>query len=241
MRRSRIVFGFAAVCCLASCDEGRLFPDNSGRTEEGRTAVFSAVVSGADTWPSGYTIALAGFAESEDYAVTSRNIAVSADGICAAELTGLPASVAVVELCALDRLRRRVATFASAACAAADDIVRLQVDTVDVSMAAAVQQEVFNPTCAQCHGGAAFAAAGLNLTEGRSFAELVGVASTKAPGTLRVSPGSSDESLLYRILAGNESAAWGYDHSVEVVRQEKLQLIKNWIDHGAQYNYGIQN
>lgn len=228
-----------ALCCV-SCDEGRLSPVDAGTDTSGRTAVLSADIVGADTWPAGYTLALAGFAEGDGYAVASRNIGTS-DGPHSVELAGLPSEVAVVEFCALDRLRRRVATFLSVACREGGETIRLQASAVDVSMSAAVQREIFTPTCAQCHGGAAFAAAGLHLTEGRSFAELVGVESVKEPGVPRVVPGQSGAGLLYRILSGNGSAAWGYDHSVEVVEQEKLELIKNWIDHGAQYNYGIQN
>ncbi len=52
---------------------------------------------------------------------------------------------------------------------------------------------------------------------------------------MRVEPGHSSSSVLYRILSTDESAGWNYDHSVEVVASEKLDLIKNWIDAGAKY------
>ncbi|MDE6814045.1 MAG: hypothetical protein K2J28_09515, partial [Duncaniella sp.] len=60
--------------------------------------------------------------------------------------------------------------------------------------------------------------------------------SVKLPDMNRVKPGESGESVLYLILGGNVSSSWSYDHSVEVVRQEKLDLIRNWIDGGANPN-----
>ncbi len=97
-------------------------------------------------------------------------------------------------------------------------------------MSSAVQLEIFNPTCAQCHGGNGHAAAGLDLLAGNSFDNLISVPSRKIPGMDRVAPGKSAESELFLILNSDISADWNYDHSVEVVRQEKLDLIRNWID-----------
>ncbi|MDE6120330.1 MAG: hypothetical protein K2F63_00920, partial [Muribaculaceae bacterium] len=82
----------------------------------------------------------------------------------------------------------------------------------------------------QCHGASGFAAAGLDLTGPGSFSRLIGVSATKVPGALRVAPGNSNESVLYNILSTDASAAWSYDHSVEVVDPKRLELIKNWID-----------
>ncbi len=102
-------------------------------------------------------------------------------------------------------------------------------------MAGAIQKDIFNTTCVQCHGGNNFAAAGLNLTEGHSWDNMIGVLSTKDSDRYRVKPGDSSNSILYMILSGDYSANWHYDHSVEVVKQEKLDLIRDWIDNGANH------
>lgn len=223
----------AMAIALAACDEGRI-PDVQIETRrEGLSARASMPVKGYESWPAGYTLALAAFNDGNEFAVISKNISVGEKGICNVVLTGIPTDANSVELCAIDRLRRRIATFATMPADAATDTIRFESETLDLSMFGAIQREVFNTTCTQCHGGAGFAAAGLNLTAGKSYADLVGCVSAKQPGELRVDPGAPDRSLLYRILASDESATWSYDHSVEVTAQETLDLIHNWIENGA--------
>lgn len=216
--------------CLASCDEGRIYNDDTVQTEDGGAAYFSGIVTGADTWSQGYTLTLAGFEDGNEYALISKNIDISAaDGKCDVMLSGIPTDVTTIELCVIDRLRRRVASFISAAYNA-QTTLQINAELVDMSMSAAVQTEIFNTTCVQCHGGNGHAAAGLELLEGNSFGNLISIPSRKIPGMDRVTPGQSGESELFLILDTDISADWNYDHSVEVVRQEKLDLIRNWID-----------
>lgn len=219
---------------LLSCDEGRIYNDDTVQTEEGGSARFSGKVNGTETWSRGYTLALAGFGEGNDYALISKNIETSViEGSCDITLSGIPAEVTVIELCALDRLRRRVATFLSADYNPQAGTLQLGAEGIDISMSAAIQTEIFNSTCIQCHGGNGHAAAGLDLLAGNSFSNLIDIPSRKIPGMDRIAPGQSAESELFLILDTDISADWNYDHSVEVVRQEKLDLIRNWIDNGA--------
>ncbi len=224
----------AALLCLASCDEGRLYNDLVVAEQEGGSARLTTTVAGLESWPEGYTAALAGFADGNEYALVSKNIdgGVS-DCTVNIVLSGIPPEVSTVELCVLDRLRRKVASFAAVDYIAGSDTLQLTPLSVNLSMYGAIQREIFNTTCIQCHGGSNFSAAGLNLTEGLSYDQLVGVASVKMPALRRVEAGESGASVLYMILESECSATWNYDHSVEVLRQEKLDLIKNWIDSGA--------
>lgn len=227
-----IILASVFFCSLSSCDEGRIYNDSIILAEEGGGTVhFSGNVTGADTWSQGYTLALAGFEDGNDYALISKNIDISAsDGVCNVTLSGIPADVTTIELCAIDRLRRRVATFLSADYNVQSPTLQISAEMVDMSMSAAIQTEIFNTTCVQCHGGNGYAAAGLNLLAGNSFPNLISVPSRKIAGINRVTPGRSAESELFLILDTDISADWNYDHSVEVVRQEKLDLIRNWID-----------
>ena len=229
-----IIAVFAATV-FCSCDEGRLYDDNAASAEEGRTAMLHATVKGSETWPLNYTLAIAGFAAGNDYALISKSITIEVDGVCDIELTGIPAEATTVELCIIDRLRRRIATFISADCGSSAGTILLAGDAIDVSMSQTIQRDIFNTTCSQCHGAIGFAAGGLNLTEGKSFGSLVSVSSVKIPGLNRVEPGNSAASVLYRVLSSGESSSWSYNHSAEVPRQEKLELIKNWIDGGARH------
>lgn len=216
------------LALLASaCDEGRIYDMTEPEARSGLAAVLTLDGGEAsEQWPEGYSLALAGFSPGSEYAVISKNVK---EGERRVVLTGIPSEVSDVEFCAIDRLRRRVATFSSVP-ARGGDTLRFRADNaVDLSAAGAIQREVFDRTCVNCHGGSNFAAAGLNLTAGRSFGELVGVQSVKVPGEERVSKGNPEESVLWLILGGTESAEWSYDHSAEVSAPEKLELIKNWI------------
>lgn len=220
-----------AVIALTACDEGRIYNDNTIIGEKGGSIHLTVETEGTETWPSGYTLAVAGFADGNSYALVSKNIGmIDESGKCNVTLSGIPPEVNTIELCALDRLRRRIATFQSTPYSASSDIREIEFPATDMSMTAAVQKEIFNTTCTNCHGGSGHAAADLDLTEGKSVADLVMQESVKMQGLYRVKPGESAESVLYLILGEGESADWSYDHSVEVVRQEKLDLIRNWID-----------
>ena len=226
-----IILASAFLGSLSSCDEGRIYNDDIIQTEDGGAAHFSGIVTGADTWSQGYTLALAGFEDGNEYALISKNIETAVtDGKCDITLSGIPGEVTKIELCAVDRLRRRVATFLSADYNPHSSPLQISSEAVDMSMSGAIQTEIFNTTCVQCHGGNGHAAAGLELLEGTSFSNLISIPSRKMPGIDRVTPGKSAESELFQILDTDISADWNYDHSVEVVRQEKLDLIRNWID-----------
>lgn len=226
-----ILLASAFLGPLSSCDEGRIYNDDTVLTEEGGIARFSGSVTGENTWSQGYTLALAGFEEGNDYALISKNIDSSIiDGKCDVTLSGIPIEVTQIELCAVDRLRRRVATFLSSDYNPKAGGVQIAAESVDISMSGAIQTEIFNTTCVQCHGGTGHAAAGLDLLAGNSFSNLISVPSGKIPGKDRVAPRQSAESELFLILTTDISSGWNYDHSVEVVRQEKLDLIRNWID-----------
>ncbi|MDE5839640.1 MAG: hypothetical protein K2H49_01840, partial [Muribaculaceae bacterium] len=195
------------ILCLASCDEGRIYNDYSIHTEEGGSADFSGEVTGTGTWSAGYTLALAGFGEGDDYAVISKNIETEVtDEKCEVTLSGIPSNVTTIELCALDRLRRRVATFLCRDYNSHNGRLHMDADRLDLSMANAIQTEIFNTTCIQCHGGTEHPAAGLDLLPGKSFGNLISVSSRKMPGIDRVAPGKSSESELLMILAADSSA-----------------------------------
>lgn len=213
---------------LTACDEGRIYDEAVGGERGGlRVEVTVSNSSGANAWFEGYSLAVAGFSAVSEYAIISKALTVDDDGNCRVTLDGIPAEVRTVELCVIDRLRRKVATFRSVGIG--DGPLEIISDGDDFSPESPIQSEIFNTTCVNCHGGANFAAAGLNLSEGRSFGELIGVQSVKVPEEMRVAPGNAEASVLYRILAGNASAGWNYDHSVEITASEKLELIKNWI------------
>mgnify|MGYP000007785682 FL=1 len=68
------------ILWLVSCDEGRIYEAVPATAEGGRTVKFTGKVTGMDTWPSGYTVAVAGFDAKSEYALTSANVMPSQAG-----------------------------------------------------------------------------------------------------------------------------------------------------------------
>ena len=103
------------ILCWVSCDEGRIYEAVPATAEGGRTVKFTGKVTGMDTWPSGYTVAVAGFDAKSEYALTSANVMPSQageDGMVQVVMSGVTDEVTQIELCVINRIRERVVTFA---------------------------------------------------------------------------------------------------------------------------------
>ena len=161
------------------------------------------VLNGLDNWSSNYRVSIAGFEDANDeYASVSKVITTSdiKDGKTTVELSGLKSEIKLVRLCILDRLRRHIVTFNEVDVSNATEPVKMDVGTVNISMFNAIQQNYFNTTCANCHGASNRAAAGLYLTEGKSYNALVGADSRKVEGKKLVEPNNAANSVLHMVL-----------------------------------------
>lgn len=106
----------------------------------------------------------------------------------------------------------------------------------DPSLAADIQP-LFNKSCAfaNCHD--ASAAAGLELSTGKAYANLVNVASVNDPAKVRVIPNDADNSYLYIKIVGDPNDGTSrMPISGSPLSANEIQLIKNWIDAGAKNN-----
>ena len=223
---------------LASCDDGPIYEKTSNISEEGRTLEMSGVINGIGQWPDGYNVVVAGFKDENEYAVVTKTIpAPTTEGDeIQVTMKGISDEVSSVELCVIDKLRRRIVSFLSMddLKATDDGIIHMEAGTVDVGMYNAIQEKIFNTTCAHCHGGGTSPAAGLYLTEGKSYEALINHPSKKVDGMVLVKPGNAQESVLHKLLNTTISSDWGYDHSKEILSLTTLTLIDDWIDNGAQ-------
>lgn len=225
----------ALLLTLSACDDGKIYPENNILTTEGQTVTVSCRLDGVQPWASSadYHLAIAAFADDGSrYATVARNI-TSTPADDRLILTGVGAEASTVEICILDRLRKRVASIASfplAGAAVDGDTIRFAADApIDVSPLAVVQSSIFTPTCSACHGGGSRPAAQLSLLAGEARKDLINVPSTVVPGSTRVVPGDPDASLLYRALTSQLTAGWVYDHSVEVVDPDMQSILRLWI------------
>ena len=90
-----------------------------------------------------------------------------------------------------------------------------------------LQTTVFTPKCIGCHGGSS-PEAGMNLSAGQSFSNLVNVAATTQAGAIRVVPFSPSTSYLSIFLAAGH-------RSNSVTAQDRAD-IDSWILAGALNN-----
>ena len=155
------------------------------------------------------------------------------------ELSGLQGDIKLVRLCILDRLRKHIVTFNEVDVSNATETVRMDVGTVNISMFNAIQQNYFNTTCANCHGASNRAAAGLYLTEGKSYQALVDADSKKVEGKKLVEPNNAANSVLHMVLNQQKVEGISMDHRDLVSEKNELTilpLIDSWINNGAKEN-----
>ena len=221
----------ALLAVTASCDDGRLYADRLIIPEEGRVVKLTATLEGLDTWSDGYSIVLAGFEDGSDYTVIAKSVQAADDGTVDITMSGVAEEVTTLEVCAINRIRKRVATYYELDCSTlGDDTIRIDAGRLDVGMFATIQQDIFDRTCTGCHGEGRW----LDLSTGASHATLVNQPSTVFEGRTRVLPGSAAESVLYTILTTSESADLGTDHQTQfTLSEEQFALIGDWIDDGA--------
>lgn len=235
MKHSIIVSLLAAAACLSACDDGRIYTNVDVDTQ-GRSAKMSGKITGLDNWAQGYTVALAGFTDDSEYAAISKVVTADADGNVSMVMSNIPDDVSSVQLCVIDRLRRHVITLKEADIEGIRDTIRMDVGTLDASMFGTIQQQFLNTTCVNCHGASNFTAAGLNLTEGHAFADMVDVDSKKVAGHKLVAPGDAASSVLHMVLNQESVAGVSMNHFdlvSEKNAQTVLPLIDSWINNGA--------
>lgn len=98
-----------------------------------------------------------------------------------------------------------------------------------------IQTHVFTPSCAG-HHGPSLTEADLDLTAGRSFANLVNVPSTQVELNL-VTPGNAENSYLIHKMDGRPGIV---GRQMPIGRlpftPQEIAVIRQWIDAGARNN-----
>lgn len=233
MKKEILSTALLMILGFASCDDGKIYNNNHIATE-GSTLKITSSISGTDKWPTGYSVVVAGFAES-DYAVISKGISASGtEGETASViLGGVPEEVKQIEVCVINSLRKRIATFYEVDFNAQKDTIFIDAGTIDASMFNCIQKNVFDAHCIACHGTSTSAAGGLYLTKGKSYSALVNVKADLSPEEkMLVDPGKPDNSFILDVVLSNTTR---HDHSdILSVMPEKTTLLKSWIEGGAQ-------
>ncbi len=234
------IFLLGAATLLGSCDSGNITETHYTVDSKGHNVKLTATLQGADDLPAGYTLALAGFQEGSNYAVMRQTIPTDTrDRSIAITLSNINNNVQTVELIVTNSLRERILSLATVKLDEYEnqsDTIRLDMGTLDVSATGCLQRGMLDKACVQCHGANGRKAAGLDLTEGNTYADLVNVASTTKPGEMRVTGGSPDNSLLWHILNEGGENILHYNHTEVISSHFKDNLsevrsyLRKWIE-----------
>lgn len=101
-----------------------------------------------------------------------------------------------------------------------------------------IQTQIFSVSCAAsgCHSGGS-PQAGMNLSAGVSYSNIVNVASSEVPSLMRVAPGSASDSYLIRKLEGAPGIVGArMPFGGPFLDQPTIDRIRAWIDSGAPNN-----
>lgn len=237
MKKISIITLLAAcvVFVATSCDEGDIKDAELTGSTEGRMAKLTVSLEGMDTWSSQYSLVLAGFNSESDYAISQKPVPEGSNGDVTMTMKLTQSNIETVELCITNRLRQRIASFASVDVnSQGGDTLHIDAGKLDVSMYNTIQDLVFTGTCARCHGLGKTPAAGLSLVKGESYANLVNHAAKNPDNGMRVVPGDADNSLLHKVIHGDDNSGVPFDHSNMIKESTTIALIDNWIKSLAQ-------
>ncbi len=99
-----------------------------------------------------------------------------------------------------------------------------------------VQNEIFTPTCGVigCHDPLGqSSSAGMILTAGRAYAQIVNQPSTEMPNLSRIKPNDVANSYMYRKITGAGITGERMPLSSPPLSEAQIALIRNWIRRGA--------
>ena len=128
-----ILFGgyLLLLAYITSCDDGRIYEKTETLSEEGRTLKMSGKINGISKWPDGYSVVVAGFNDESEYAVVTKTIPAVEDDEIQVTMTGVSDKVTTIELCVINKLRKRVISFQSMDdLTAVDDTILMDVCTM---------------------------------------------------------------------------------------------------------------
>lgn len=233
MWRKCLLCATASVALFTACDQGDIYPEEIGyETEDTHVIQLTGTLKGLDTWNTAYSIVLAVYESSEaDKSSMNKVVSTDADGHLSVNLRAAR-NLPVAKLCLFNRNNVMIAQYAQSEIAANADTVRFDVGEVDVSMYTTIQHEIFNASCASCHGAGERVACRLDLTAANSYNNLVGVPSVKVDGSQRVEPGNAAGSVLHKVINSNiPEVAMPHADILDARRKsDLLSLIDSWIN-----------
>ncbi|MDR0507976.1 MAG: hypothetical protein LBH32_14325 [Dysgonamonadaceae bacterium] len=229
MKLNKILLPFVAL--LVACDSGDIYPEKK-KIEEMNLRVNAVFEFNNETaFPQNYRIVWGAFVGTSPYPLAFEIVA-KPDGKETTHYvsTSIPRIATFMALALVEKNENKARYFFKKF--PLDNVSgEMNIsETVDLAAFERVQAQVFTPQCILCHGGGGFAA-GLDLTEGKAYNNLVGVPShpDNSPKN-RVTKGSLQNSFLLDVLVDRPPTVTTNHTTLSTLDAiDDINLIRTWI------------
>ncbi|MBR2260906.1 MAG: hypothetical protein IJ916_04305 [Paludibacteraceae bacterium] len=228
----RIIIMTLSVLLLTSCDSGDIY-ENFNSEAEGLSCTATVSFINTSTWPVDYQIVLAAFNQN-DYPLITKGISKPAVGdTIQLSLNGIPENCTEISIALLNKSKRLVNQFFTHVITNEErekNLIQLTATDLNLLDYSRIQHQFFS-NCINCHGASEKAAAGLFLTDGKSYDAIVNKTSSKDSTAKIVLPGFPEKSFIIRVLEG-KAENLHYDHTNVSFNSETedIELLKAWIN-----------
>ena len=232
---SKYIFFISFIISLSGCDSGDIYPkENDNGTDIDVTAHFR--FSNTETFPENYKIIFGSFNDDLQSPISSKVLSKPAEGEdITVSLINIPENATFLGLYLVHEYSNQkiYPFYVYPITGTLDEDIDLPLQNINLAVFGRIQKQVFSQ-CLQCHGGSGFAAAGLYLTDDKSYEMTVGVTAKDSPDKMRIAPNSVQNSFLIDILKGE--ALVPQHSSLSSLKDDDIPLIEQWIKDGAENN-----
>ncbi len=230
---------FLLLVCIG-CDSGDIYPDDITEEETVNLAA-SFDFKGLESFPSGdYNLILGAFENNKAAAVNYVRLSKPLTGTkVEVSLANVSAEAETIKLYLATSSNQVVYTFYQRTInSSSGNNIVIPEQKIHLSTLNRLQNQLFTRRCVSCHGTQAHEpSAGLDLGPEHCYANLINIASTSKPGTIRVIPNDSENSFITHVLT--EESALPFNHVQFLganLKEDDLTLLREWIKDGALNN-----
>ncbi|MDR1344875.1 MAG: hypothetical protein LBJ39_05925 [Tannerellaceae bacterium] len=231
MKKTGLTFILSGII-LSSCDSGDIYPERIEERNDNIAVSGDFILSG-DAGTQNYRLSLAAFEEDSASPVVWTSVIKAKDtDTVHVTLSNIPPQSVAVRLCLLSIGRRSIYDFFSFNISQTGNNAEIPLTAVSLKIDYGKIQDIFERnTCTACHG-AESGGAGLLLDAGVSYENLVN-RKARNSGKMRVEPFDTANSFLIDVLV-SDTLQLSHPHSSIVYNQDDLNLLKAWIELGAE-------
>ncbi len=230
--RLNVIVKVCLLICLTgvtiSCKKSSEDPEVKSTASVSASFTFS----NTDSWPESYQVILGAFGD-DNTQTSSFTVLTKPSGTetVTVKLENVPAASKKISLC-LAVNGKVTYTFYSYDYQGTDTTIPLQ--NINLLPYQRIQDQVFTAHCITCHGGSSGSpAAGMYLTDGKSYDQLVNHQATES-SKVRVMAFNTANSFLIDVL---RIKGISFEHSASrSISEENIALLELWIRNGALKN-----